>query len=278
MCPLRSHVICHTKDAVCHGADDRQIMAGLQLRARRPPDRSTARSGLCHMASMRQHPAKPPASYQSNGQFSGGEAFATGGLHLPGAHETQDFRAFPLTVRCQRVTIARKTRYDRNPTRKPSPRIRPRCLIAPPRSSSFSSASLALSGRSAGSGLSPRSGTVPLPHDGFRWGNLTMSANAVFSPRRAYRDGPDHVPAGTPLPPGRAELVISLLYRHAALARAGSAQNASPLDHIACRMAESLRATATTAFLWPLLAFSISPHRLKALSERERVSTWLAAS
>jgi hypothetical protein len=114
-----------------------------------------------------------------------------------------------------------------------------------------------------------------------RWfpvGDLTMSPNAVFSPRRAYRDSPDHVPAGTPLPPGQAELVIPLLRRHAALARAGSAQNASPLFHMAWRMTESLRATATTAFLWPFFAFSISPHRLKALSDRERVNTWLAAS
>ena len=108
--------------------------------------------------------------------------------------------------------------------------------------------------------------------------DLTMSPSAVQWPQRAYRAGPDHVPAGTPSSARRAELAVSLLRRHAATAPSGSARNASPLDHIACRMTASLRATATTAFLCPFLALSISPQRLSALSLRERVSTWLAAS
>ena len=108
------------------------------------------------------------------------------------------------------------------------------------------------------------------PHDAFR---------ALCSPQRRHRGGPDHVPAGTPLPPGRAEFVISPPRRHAAAsAGVGSARNASPLARTACKVAADLRAAATTAFLCPVLAFSSRPQRLRALSGRERVSAVSAAS
>ncbi|HEY8610500.1 MAG TPA: hypothetical protein VIL69_04320 [Roseomonas sp.] len=59
---------------------------------------------------------------------------------------------------------------------------------------------------------------------------------------------------------------------YTALARTGSAQNASPLDHIACRMTATFRATATTAFLCPFLAFKLRFQRIRAESDLERVN------
>ena len=211
----------------------------------------------------------------------------------PFQSDNQDFRKTAWPFSPQWVTLS--VRYDRNqtqnggrtdprnppprlcPPRLCPPRLCPGCLIAPPRSSVFSS-SVCPFRRSAGSGLSSRSGQGAAAARWYPVVDLTMSANAVSSPRRAYRDDPGHVPAGTPSPPGPAELVISLLCHHAASAGTGSARNASPLFHMAWRTTESLRATATTAFLWPFLAFSIRPHRFRALSDRERVSTVLAAS
>jgi hypothetical protein len=55
-----------------------------------------------------------------------------------------------------------------------------------------------------------------------------MSANAVYSPRRAYRDGPDHVPAGTPLRQGRRNWDLGCYV----LTCAGSAQNTASAFHI----------------------------------------------
>lgn len=156
-----------------------------------------------------------------------------------------------------------------------------RCLIAPHRSSSFrffSRMPFFASWRLCRFRVVSAVGADAAAAQWCPVGDLTMSPNAVWSPQRAYRDGPDHVPAGTPLPPGRAEPVIWPLRRHAAFARAGSAQNAAPFAHIACKMTASLRATATTAVLCPFFAFSVRPQRFRALSDRARVSTVLAAS
>lgn len=122
------------------------------------------------------------------------------------------------------------------------------------------------------SGLSSRSGLMLLPHKGVRWGSSRCAS------ARSKGRSDDIVMILTTSRQGRLSAWLGGTYDlagnpYAALARAGSAQNASPLDHIACRMTASFRATATTAFLCPFLAFKPRPQRFRAESDLERVST-----
>src|SRR6516162_3983593 len=114
---------------------------------------------------------------------------------------------------------------------------------------------------------------MPLPHDDVRWGTSQCQQT------RSVRRGGHIVMVLTTSRQGRLSARTggnrfrSYVLTHSVFAGIGSVQNVVPVFHIACRITANLRATATTAFLCPFRALSISPQLLSAVAVRERANT-----
>ena len=140
------------------------------------------------------------------------------------------------------------------------------------RSSPFSTALLRMGPRSDHGSLRGRH--VP-PHDGVGSVGLVMSTARSSRSMDQGRNG-THAMANTPSrrgtpfrPLGGSPAVLSLA--HAGCASRADQRNSLPSRSMRCRMTESLRATATVAFLVPILFASRVP---QAFSADQRGTRW----
>jgi hypothetical protein len=133
--------------------------------------------------------------------------------------------------------------------------------------------------RSAGSLLSGHGslrGRREPPHDGVGSPGLVMSGTRSPAPSRVRAATtptrwPELRPDRDTLPPLPADLVPSRSSVHAAAASLADQRNSLPSRSMRCRMTESFRATATVAFLVPILLANRVP---QAFSADQRGARW----